>query len=177
MSLLTLLNFCILNRKTGVTLPCLWNLGLILGAFPWNQVFYGVYKPSKQCPEGCLLLPHPSTCPRCKSFLSLMYPDPFLLTYQVLDSLPHSFHFTSDNTFSSWLHHLPVCLTVHSGSCYLSSSTFSGMWKTIIEGMSDISPTSITIALHHERVQDFTKKNPYDFQCLPSWLLVSSRMH
>lgn len=70
---------------------------------------------------------------------------------------------------SAWLY--------SSGSHYRFPSTFSGMWKTIVEGIGDTSPTSITITLRHECVQAFAKKNPYDFQCLPSWLSVSSRMH
>lgn len=52
-------------------------------------------------PEGCLLLPHPSTCPWPKSFLSLAYPISFLLIYQVSDSFPHSSHSIPGNTFST----------------------------------------------------------------------------
>lgn len=125
--------------------------------------------------EGCLL-PHPSVFPGKQSFLSLMYPNSFLLTYKVLDSLPHSFPFTPGKTFfimtsasasllDCTVHILIIFFHLHLVACERQPS------KKLVILVSPI------ITLHHECVQDFTKKNPYGFQCLPSWLSVSLRMH
>lgn len=111
-NLLTLLNFTILYSKTGVTLSCLWNSDLVFGYhFRGGKCSMVVTNLHFHSPEGCLL-PHPSTCPWLKSFLSLAYPNSFLLIYQVSDSLPHSSHSIPGNAFSTWLQRLPVCLTV-----------------------------------------------------------------
>lgn len=87
----------------------------------WSD--FGVHFPGGQCsvvvidlhfhsPQGCLFLPHLSTCPSTKTFLSLAYPISFLLFYQVSYSLPHSSHSITGTLFQHDFQHLPVCLTV-----------------------------------------------------------------
>lgn len=124
--LMTLLNFSILYSKTDVMLPCLWNFHLIFGyisleasAIWWLQNFHS--------PECCLLLPHLSTCPWPKSFLSFTHSNFFLLIYHISDSLLHTSHSMPGNTFSTWFQHLSVCLTVQFE--FSSSSLIYILWS------------------------------------------------